>query len=477
MAPRERLAGAASRKQHTLLERTERLIPLIGSVRELEPGPRKVMWFVVFNMTAYQCVLGPALLLLARGIGMPSAWVGVLISFPAFAGLMVVLSVPLVSRYGSKQLMMSAWLARTVIAAVVLLLPWVGATWGVHAQWGLLLGEALLFACVGALGSGGYFPWLHEIVSERQRGAYFSTEAGVAHIINVLVILGQALLLRHSETLTPYMIIYAVGVVGGLASVYRLCRIPGGKRPETAESALASFAGYRDAITDKPFRRFFLTSGLCVGCLSWLGSAVILYLRDVLHFPAEQIMYMTAAGSLGVLLTVRFWGRYADHSGSGRALFNTLTGHSLVAFCFLLLWPGAPWLMWAVPLCIVLATMFGAAFFVVSFRAVLSFVKENGKVAYTSTWTIVNSIVAFIVPILVGIAIEYWGIQGFRLCFLISAVGGAGAAVACSYVARDSIPVRVRPVELMNPALPFRTLARIMWITIGLHESNRSKAA
>jgi hypothetical protein len=78
-----------------------------------------------------------------------------------------------------------------------------------------------------------------------------------------------------------------------------------------------------------------------------------------------------------------------------------------------------------------------------------------------------------ITPILVGLLIDHFGLWGFRACFIIAGGAGVLCAIACLWVVRDGEPVDLSPQNLLNPALPVRTLVRIVSITAGLHESNR----
>ncbi|MCL4219528.1 MAG: hypothetical protein KJ052_21315, partial [Candidatus Hydrogenedentes bacterium] len=64
--------------------------PLLRSIGDLDRGPRRFLLFTGFNVVSWQCIVGPALILLARYIEMPASWVGLLISFMPLSTLLVV---------------------------------------------------------------------------------------------------------------------------------------------------------------------------------------------------------------------------------------------------------------------------------------------------------------------------------------------------------------------------------------------------
>lgn len=450
-------------------------IPVISSFLELSNAPRRFLFFTAFNVVSWQCIVGPAMILFARRIDMPPSWVGLLISFLPFSTFLVAFTAPLVARFGAKRLMFSMWMMRNLVMCVVFLMPWVLARGEARHGWYLLMGGTLAFCIFRALGSGGWFPWLHEVVPAEERGAYFSAETASTQLVNVCIILAQGVMLIGDPGVDRFLYIYAVGVIAGLVSLIWMSRVPGGAGMGDEVRRFGAYQAHRRAAQDRPFMVFVALAALCFSCTSWFGSAYVLYLRDALQLTPKRVMWLTAAGSVGVLLTIRYWGRFADHSGSGRAMLKTLIAHSLGALAFLALPPGAWWTPWAIWPVVVLNCIFGAAFWMAAHRAMLNYVKDDGRVGYTNLWTLGTALTLGMTPIMAGWLIQGWGIWGFRACFLISGAAGLAGAFACEWIVRDGArPVGVRMWPL-DPMLPFRTLVRIAWITAGLHESNRPR--
>ena len=132
-----------------------RRIPVVQALYELEKAPRSFLGYVAFNVVGWQCVIGPAMVLLARRIDMPPSWVGKLLSFTPLSMILVLFTVRVISRVGSKRLMFAAWLMRNIMICGVFLIPWVYQTRG-HRRRGTCCWAAHLGSVFArAIGAGG----------------------------------------------------------------------------------------------------------------------------------------------------------------------------------------------------------------------------------------------------------------------------------------------------------------------------------
>ncbi len=453
-------------------------LPVMRALRELDHPPRHFLLFVAVNVVSWQNIVGPSMVLLARKIDMPEFMVGMLLSFLPFTSVLLLLTVPLVPRLGPKRVMMWAWFLRNVIVCTVFTLPLALGWGGPRVAWAVLALAILGFCVMRALGSGGWLPWLHEIVPEDQRSAYFSSETAITQVINVAIMLVQALLLAGGHaSITRFLLIYAIGIAMGFVSLLWMRRIPGGG-PVPGMGAIR----YRDefntcvaAVRDRTYLRFMLVASFAISSMCWFGAANVMYMRDVLRLPDSATMSVNALASLGVLFTVGSWGRFTEHSGSGLAMFKVLTGHAFAALIVLLLPVGAAWSGYGMAGAVTLAAVFNGAFGVAVNRAMLNQVPETNRVGYTAAWAVSTALALGVTPLLAGAIIGAWGLWGFRACFLLAALTGLIAAGLSLRAVRDSRRVPPSVTAMLNPALPLRTLARIFWITLGLHESNQQR--
>ncbi len=445
-----------------------RRAPIISSLQELDPGPRRFLLFIVFNVVSWQCLIGPVLVLFARKIDMPPSWVGFLIAFTPISMVLVVVTGLMVMHWGAKRVMFVGWMLRNLISCTVFAMPLAIQHGGGKTAWYVLMGSTLGFCLMRALGGGGWYPWLHEVVPESQRGAYFSCDAGVTQLLNVLVSIAQALILHGDPGLYRFLAVYSIGIVSGFVSLGLMYRVPGGKGVEGPVSLRRDLASYRRALSDRPYVLFITTISFCFAAMSWFGASSVMFMRDALGIRSWVIMALTAAGSVGIMFTVRHWARFAEHSGSGLAMALALTGHALMSLLCLALRPGAWWTLYALAPIMVLSSVFGSAFGMMSPRAMLGYVKTEDRVGYTNLWTVGTAIALGVVPVIVGLVIEHGALLGFRVCFCIA----GGSVLACATAIRRVVQDRGAQ-DRSSTFSPARSLLTLASVTLGLHESNR----
>lgn len=449
----------------------------LKAARELPSPPRLFLIFTAVNVFSWQCIAGQALVLFARAVNMPPAWVGLLLSFLPISMLLVVFAVPLVEWLGPRKLLMWTWLVRNLLALSVFLLPWAVSRWGESGGWQVLLFATLAFSLIRAVGVGAWYPWLHEIVPRPLLGSYFSIEAAMSQVIMIALALGIALILGLGQGLSRFFLLYGAGIGAGFASLLLLRKIPGGERSEAELGVSSRRPALRQALADRDYRRFFFLAMLGASSLMWLTAASVMYLRDMLFYSETRIMLLLAAGGIGITCTVRFWGRAADRFGSVPAMIQLLGAHALLAFSWWGLLPGGRLTgVLAVPV-IVFSSIFNGAFTMVSARGMLCRVRDEGRVAYTSLWILGVSTANGLPPILAGLLIDHLGLLGFRLCFCIA---GALGLVAAGFMYGLSPEEGKPPIgelhHLIRPGQPLRSLGRVFWITLGFGEKKEGQA-
>ena len=448
-------------------------LPLISGYRDLDPPPRRFLMYVAINVVSWQNIVGPATILFARKIEMPESLVGAMLSFMPFSTLLLLFTVPMIMRVGPKRVMMNAWLWRNIVACIIFLMPLALATGQKWLAWMVLLLAVLGFCIMRALGAGGWLPWLHEIVPENKRSIYFSTEAAITQIINVVVLFTQAWLLAVANPdINRFLMIFALGIIMGFVSLLWMRRIPGGEGM-THVDAGGGISALRRVTDDRTFMLFMTITIFSISGLTWFGASYVMYLRDVLGVSDSRIISLSALGGLGILLTVGSWARFTDQSGSGIVMAKTLATHSIAPVLFLVGGANPVVVPVLLVLTVLIGNVFSAAFFVAVNRAMLNQVPEHDRVGYTALWTVCTAVAFGVTPLAAGFIIEYLGLWGFRLCFLLSFITTMISSVLCLKYVHDRDVFKDGWTVMLNPTLPLRTLGRIFWITVGLDESNR----
>ncbi len=450
-------------------------LSVLSSLRELGIGAQRFLIFAAANQVAWQCVAGLFLVLFARAIDMPESWVGVLQAFMPLSTVLVMFTVPLVERTGPRRLLLVTWGVRNLLAIPTFGMAWAMSLWGPQAAWYVLLFATLCFCGARAIGVGGWFPWLHEVVSGRLQGVYFASEAAISQLTNIALMLAVAIGLLGQPGLGVYFWIYLMGILAGFLSLAAIWRIPGGQRVPSTRPARRGLSAYRNALANRKYIRYVLC--VCVGqsALWWLQAVYVLYLRDQIKLSDAQIMYQVAAGSLGLALTVRQWGRYADRFGSIPAIMFSLTAYAIISLGWIALTPGATWTLPLAWILVILGNIFNGAAMMAMNRGMLRRVRDKGRVGYTNIWIACTALATGLTPIVACIFVEWLQLAGYRLCFVLTAITSLLCALSLFNVAQEKDKPPIPHLgNLLRPSLPMRTLWRIVWITLGLDESNRT---
>jgi len=448
---------------------------LVRNFRVLDTAPRRFLLFVVLNVLSWHSLVGPVLVLFAREIQMPPSWVGFVVSFVPLSMLLAFVTVPLVEYFGPKRLMLITWVGRNLWACLAFSLPWV--LWYGHPRYGwmVLLLAILGFCAIRSIGVGGWFPWLHEIVPERQRSAYFSAESSIEHGVIVCANLLHLFILSYKADLDHFLLIHGLGVAAGIASMLLMVRVPGGRETAAHARMGISRAMYRDVLANREFLVFVALAALGFSAISFLTTSSVMYMRDAMHFAPRVVMLVLTANSAFVFLTVRYWSNFAEHQGTARGVFQCMLGLGLLALSLLSHAPGAEWTPYLVPPTLVFAASLAVAFSVIMHRAMLDYVQPEARVAYTNVWLLGASLALGLSPVATGFAIDYLDLWGYRLCFALAGSFALAVSLLGGRMLRNATPLDREAGRALDPLVPVQAVARILWISLGIHPSTRRR--
>ncbi len=441
------------------------------SFTKLTSAPRAFLFFAIVNLVSWQCVVGQVLILFARSLGMPADLVGLLISFVPFSMLLVVVSIPAVESFGPRKLLITTWFFRNILISAVFFIPLITAHYGQKAGWLVLLFAVLGFALTRAFGVGAWYPWLHEIVPRESISDYFSSETILVQITNIVLAVLIAQVLAHFSGLTSFYMVYGAGVVVGLISVGMLVFMPGGNKIPKVSGTESRYDSFYKAFADKPYRHFIIVISVALSSLMWVGSASIMYLRDVMLFSDDRIMFIAALGGIAVAFSIRSWSNFADRQGSNKVMAKMMHLHALAALCWFLLMPGSRFGFALAVLAMVGSMVFSISLFTVASRTMLGLVKDEGKIGYTSLWIFGVSLSNGIPPILAGQLIDHFGVLGFRLCFAISIFLGISVSFLLKNLPEEGVMPDLPYLSvLVRPLQPVRWMGRMAWVSLGFGE-------
>lgn len=389
------------------------------SFHVLGVGARRFLAFSFLNTLSWQMLVGSVLVLHARALGVPPAAVGLLVAIVPYTLVLSLAVSSWVDRIGARRMMMAGWTARNLLAFPLVLTPWIYARWGSHAAGTALMAGVLCFCTMRSLSCAGWFPWLHEIVPDGERGRYFSMEMILVQVVNVSIGLATFGFLGGHPALWKFGALAAVGIAAGLTSIGLMRRIPGGGPCAPRSRRRGPVVDLRLVLRDGPFVSYMVWTSLGLFVTAGQSTLVVLSLRDHLRITPGLIMFTAAVGSAAAMVVGPWWGRLADCHGSGpvQVLAGALMAVALGGFA--LLHPGSR-------LALVVTLSAGcvvsySGFVVAASRGMLQRMRPALRSGYSAVWQSVTSVATGTSSVLVGWVLQRLGDPAYEgLCLVYS---------------------------------------------------------
>ncbi len=279
---------------------------------------RALPWYYTFQSSNMVFVLltifGPVFPLFMHALGLNKTQIGLLLAIPHVFTLLALLVTGLVVRRGPKHVFMGMTMARVIIIAGLLLIPW-ASPWLAPAQIFPALAAIIAgFAFCRAVAETGYLPWEKQFLPDRIRGKVYAVNGIIAGVTAMCTSLAASLVLRRNPGIAGYQWLILAGIAFSLVSIWCLRYIPGGGPAPAAARSPPLLEDLLIPLRDSNFRRFLLSNGLFVlacGVFPFLP----LYLQSRFGLPPARIMTMDMALRGGVLIASLFWGWSADRFG------------------------------------------------------------------------------------------------------------------------------------------------------------------
>jgi MFS family permease len=284
---------------------------------------------------------GSVFILFLDALGLGKGQIGLLLSFFPFAGLIALVIAPAVARFGYKRTFLTFWALRTLITSLLLLTPWVLATFG-PAITGAFAGLIVAgFALCRAAGETGKYPWTQEYVPNQVRGKFSALDNLFTTVVGILAVAVAGLVIERSQGLSGFMLLLGTGVFFGFLSVWAYSYIPGGAPQRGAEQK--GGRDLRTAVVDRSFRNYLLAIALMTLATTPMTSFLPLFMREQVGLPDSQVILLQNGTLVGSLVSVYLWGWAADRYGSTPVMLSGLLMRVFLPVFWLLMPHNSPY--------------------------------------------------------------------------------------------------------------------------------------
>jgi MFS family permease len=275
-------------------------------------------------------------------LGLSKSQMGLLFSLMPFGGLVSPLVAPAAARFGYKNFYMVFWGIRKIVTALLLLTPWVLASFGLQGALVFVTAITLTFALCRALAETARVPWVQEFVPASTQGKFTATNNIFTSLAGFLAVAVAGYVLGLGQDLGSFMALMSVGVLFGFICVWLTGFIPGGAPVQQVAGAKQK-RNLREALYDRNFFFYLIGVGLIVIATTPIGSFLPLYLQEEVGLNAGNVVWLQMGSLLGALVTSYLWGWAADRYGSKPVMLYGVNLRLLATLLLLLIPSHSPW--------------------------------------------------------------------------------------------------------------------------------------
>jgi MFS family permease len=156
---------------------------------------------------------GSVFVLFLNEPGLPKGRIGFVLSVFPFCGLIALVFAPVAARLGRKRVFLAGYGLRKPVMALLLMLPWVTASFGQVTAIGFLSAVIIVFAVLRALAETAVYPWMQEFIPNRLRGRFAAWSAVTGLVASAIALFIAGKVLAVFSGFTGYMWLIGAGAV------------------------------------------------------------------------------------------------------------------------------------------------------------------------------------------------------------------------------------------------------------------------
>jgi MFS family permease len=373
-------------------------------VDRLPDGIQNAFLFQVCNTASFTLVQGAPMLLYFKHLGASAAVLGIVMALPMLLNLLQIPAAAFVEKYGYRTFVLRGWTLRTlfiiVMAGVVVLPTEVDRT----TKLCLMLFLLFVYYMMRGISSCGFLPWMTQLVSDGARGRYISIDQICIQAATVVTLLFGSFYLRAFDGDSSFALLFTVSFAAGMFSLYYLKRIPDVPVPESSRSREP--VPWTTIIRYKPFRRLVIYDLVVLTAYSAGGLLILPMCRD--KFGMSDASYLMVPVITGTVFIpcVHFFGKLVNATGSRPFLYCSSGIHAFHFLVWGLVAAGVVPFGWATIAFQSVTWSIGAALFnIANTRLAMTTVPAMGRSHFFAVFTVSQSIVMGLAPILFGIAV------------------------------------------------------------------------
>lgn len=277
---------------------------------------------------------GSVFILFLDDLGLNESQIGLLLAILPFLSLLSLFITPPVAKAGYKKTFLSSMAVRTLFTAGLLLVPLLATQFGQGRVVGYVAFITIAFAISRAVAMTAFFPWQQEYIPHQMRGRYGGYSSIIVSLAGLIAVTIAGALIDRPLGVWRFPLLFGIGVLFGLLSVYLASHFPGGAPSKSKISVFRLDTKIFTPLRDSRFVRYLLVLGLATLAVGPIFSFLPIFMKERVGLNEGNIVFLQTGGLTGSLLSSYFWGWLADRYGSKPVALSGL----LMIVCLPVLW-------------------------------------------------------------------------------------------------------------------------------------------
>ncbi len=409
--------------------------------------------------------------------------VGILAALPLSANLVQLLGSLILETFGRRRLVCIVFATLSRISWIlILLLPLALFDGMTDFRIWLLIAFVGASSIFGSLSGVAWLEWMSDVVPPHIRGTFFGKRNMICAAAGmVAVLLGGYFLNRWEiqygrDNPFGYLILFGIGLIGGLVSAAFLALIPDPKHVDGATKESFSWHRFSAPLRDRNFRFLVGYVGAFMFVTQMAGPFYAVYMIENLSIDFGTITWFITFATLAALFMLRIWGPIADEFGNKPILIVAGLAHALIPLSWVVAQTDA--YFWPISVAHILSGAFYAAILLAHLNILIKLSPERGRSTYIAVFNGMIGLAVAIAPIVGGwflnwtaglsIVVGVWEINHLHLLFLLSGLLQLGVLFLLFAVHEEgAAPSRSVLLQLRNDLDPQTGIAGVSdFITI-----------
>ena len=363
--------------------------------------------------------------------------IGILASLPLIANLVQLFGSYIIEKTGkSKALCVFSAAASRILWILIILLPLKLLPLASDLHIWIVIGVIAFSSIFASLAGVGWMSWMSDLVPEKIRGAYFGRRNMITTFFGMLFIVSGGRFIsiweaRFGEE-SPYgfIILFAIGLSAGLASILFLRKIPAGRPAvKTGEKNDFSLSKFLSPFKNSNFRKIMFFAAFWLFAVNFAAPFYGVFMINNLNLEFSLITVFGTAATIATIIMMNIWGPINDKLGSRPVIIVSTLMLSLIPILWIISTPDNYYI--PVMAAHIASGAFMAGAGLSQFNILLKLSPKEGKSVFLALFAATTGFAGAVAPVAGGAVFNYLkpytlnlsglSISGFQLLFLFSA--------------------------------------------------------